>query len=56
MMAEQAKDDPTGVTGPQTPKNPNAAEIEENVKETGGGPVGVKVPEDGEPDDEVKPA
>ena len=55
MMGEQPKDDPTGVTGPQTPKNPNAGEIEENVKEKGGGPVGVEVPEGSEPDDEGKP-
>ena len=55
MTMEQPEDDRTGVTGPQTPRNPNAGEIEENVVEKGGGPVGVDVPQGWEPDDEGKP-
>jgi hypothetical protein len=53
-MADPGKDDPTGVTGPQTPKNPNADEIDENVEERGGGPVGVEVPQ--KQDDAGKPS
>jgi hypothetical protein len=53
-MADGGKDDTTGVTGPQTPRNPEAGEIEENVEEQGGGPVGVTVPQ--KPDDEGKPS
>jgi hypothetical protein len=53
-MADRGKEDTTGVTGPQTPKNPRAGEIEENVEERGGGPVGVTVPR--KPDDEGKPS
>jgi hypothetical protein len=55
MMGEQAKAETSGVTGPQTPRNPNAGEIEENVEEKGGGPVGVEIPPGREPDDEGKP-
>ncbi len=55
MSAEQTNNDATGVTGPQTPRNPNAGEIEENVEEKGGGPVGVEVPHGWEPDDAGNP-
>jgi hypothetical protein len=57
-MAERGREDTedtTGVTGPQTARNPQAGEIEENVEEHGGGPAGVTVPEGWEPDDEGKP-
>ena len=54
MSTEPTKDDRTGVTGPQTPRNPNAGEIEENVEEKGGGPVGVEIPQGREPDGEDK--
>ena len=54
-MAEQQKDESTGVTGPQAPRNPEADEIEENVDESGGGPEGVDVPQGWTPDDEGKP-
>ena len=52
-MADGGKEDTTGVTGPQTAKNPQAGEIEENVEEQGGGPVGVTVPR--KPDTDGKP-
>lgn len=54
-MAERGREDSTGVTGPQTPRNPQADEIEENVEEEGGGPEGVSVPQGWKPDDEGKP-
>jgi hypothetical protein len=53
-MANPGKEDSTGVTGPQTPKNAQAGEIEANVEEQGGGPVGVDVPRN--PDDEGTPS
>ena len=54
-MPQQEKQDSTGVTGPQTPRNPAAPDIEENVEEKGGGPEGVAVPEGWKPDAEGKP-
>jgi len=55
MSTEQTDGDRTGVTGPQTPRNPNAGDIEQNVKEKGGGPTGVDIPQGAEPDDEATP-
>jgi hypothetical protein len=53
-VAQHGNEESTGVKGPQTPKNPEADEIEENVDEKGGGPEGVAVPQGGTPDEEGK--
>jgi hypothetical protein len=56
MMADQERtgtDESTGVTGPQTPRNPEADKIEEGTEQKGGG-ADAAVPQGWEADEEGK--
>jgi hypothetical protein len=56
MMADQDRtgtDESTGVTGPQTARNPDAEQKEKGVGEKGGG-ADAAVPQGWEPDEEGK--
>ena len=56
-MAEQDRtgtDESTGVTGPQTARNPEAESIEEGVEQKGGGATTGAAPQGWEADEEGK--
>ena len=56
-MAEQDRtgtDESTGVTGPQTPRNPDSDSIEEGIEQKGGAATSANTPQGWDADEEGK--